>query len=636
MAKALGILLLFARVSLQQKDPLRDFCRRFGHQSCVVDTKLYIDGGQVNWTPITADRQNYTNTWESYHDLTTSPAGVGVPQLHANLSKNSTIPDVSGAVLWPDAVNKRFYLFGGDNYQDSPSVANLYSYDILYDKWDSFGTPSQGIQSVSWGASVGISDIGQGYILGGLLSNYSVPGWNGSPFATNSLLSYDMDKQAWSNNTGPSDNVARAEGVMVYVPASDSGMLIQFGGVTVDVNGTTDASPMEKINVYDVKSGKWYTQTASGSVPPTRRRFCAGAAWAPDHSSYNIYIYGGLGFGANGPGFDDVWILSLPSFKWIPFYDGGTSGFPHHSLTCNVVGGQMLVTGGTFPLSDACDSSVTWGMHSLDMGKVSGRQWNPYSVNITEYVVPPEVISIVGGFDYSMDSADGLRSTGGATATAPVNGFDNNDLGVYFTQKASIASRTASRAIPVATQSAIPPAKSSSSVKITGAAVAGIAVGGGLFLITLILGACFLLRRKRSKPMPPAITIPDSSKPPYPTPYSVPFSPQSQYSQPYSHDGMFKPGLHHQLPTTPEPVELYGSDYLRKGQTEGDGLDLSKPHPPYPRRTPGSLKSSYSDAGTHFSRSNTVGSNTFAISPATPVYHNLERSPPPMPPLNHF
>ena len=57
MAKALGLLLLFARVSLQQKDPLIDFCRRFGHQTCVIDTKLYIDGGQVDWNPVCLHRR---------------------------------------------------------------------------------------------------------------------------------------------------------------------------------------------------------------------------------------------------------------------------------------------------------------------------------------------------------------------------------------------------------------------------------------------------------------------------------------------------------------------------------------------------------------------------------------------------
>lgn len=57
----------------------------------------------------------------------------------------------------------------------------------------------------------------------------------------------------------------------------------------------------------------------------------------------------------------------------------------------------MLVIGGTFPLSDACDSPQTWGVHNVDMGKVSGKQWNDYEVNLTTYTVPPEVIAVVGG-----------------------------------------------------------------------------------------------------------------------------------------------------------------------------------------------------------------------------------------------
>lgn len=230
------------------------------------------------------------DTWESYHDLTTSPPGVGVPQLHANLSKNASIPDVSGGILWADDVNKRFYLYGGESYQSQPSSPNLLSYDTIYDQWDSYGAPSQGIQNVAWGAGVGVSEIGQGFILGGWMSNNSIPGWSGAPYATSSLLMYDMDNEAWTNSTGPADNLPRAEGVMVYIPASDTGLLIQFGGVTVDSNGTSEASPMEHINVYDIKSGKWYTQTASGNVPPTRRKFCAGAAWAADRSSYNMYV----------------------------------------------------------------------------------------------------------------------------------------------------------------------------------------------------------------------------------------------------------------------------------------------------------------------------------------------------------
>ena len=110
------------------------------------------------------------------------------------------------------------------------------------------------------------------------------------------------------------------------------------------------------------------------------------------------YLYGGMGFGANETGFDDVYILTMPSFRWIRWWESSDGGKPHHSLSCNVVGGgQMLIIGGTFPLNDECDSPVTWGTHNLDLGKVSGKMWNDYSLNITSYVVPPEVISVVGG-----------------------------------------------------------------------------------------------------------------------------------------------------------------------------------------------------------------------------------------------
>lgn len=229
------------------------------------------------------------DTWLLYQDLDTSPAGVEVPQLYANLSKNSSIPSVSGGILWQDDVNKRFYLYGGENSGISPNSPNMLAYDTLDDKWDSVGPPDKPIQRVSYGGGTAISSIGHGYMLGGWLSNASVPGWSGSRLATNSLIKYDMNTNDWSNNTGPSDNVPRAEGVMVYVPASDDGLLVYFGGVTAPFNnGTMIEAPMSLIHIYDIRSSKWYTQTADGDVPLARRRFCAGAVWAPDQSSYNM------------------------------------------------------------------------------------------------------------------------------------------------------------------------------------------------------------------------------------------------------------------------------------------------------------------------------------------------------------
>jgi uncharacterized glyoxalase superfamily protein PhnB len=34
-------------ITAAQQDPIQDFCRRHQHQTCVIDSKLYIDGGKV-------------------------------------------------------------------------------------------------------------------------------------------------------------------------------------------------------------------------------------------------------------------------------------------------------------------------------------------------------------------------------------------------------------------------------------------------------------------------------------------------------------------------------------------------------------------------------------------------------------
>lgn len=530
MSKLFSLWFLFLGLSWQQKDPLNDFCRRFGHQTALIDSKLYIDGGLVDWNPISQNDQNYTNTWLLYNDLTTSPQGINMPQLYANLSKNASIPDVSGGVLWADEVNKRFYLYGGDYNDIQPNTPTLLSYDVINNNWDNFGPPDMAISSVSWGGGVGISELGQGYMLGGWLSNASVPGWSGGPIATSTLIKYEMDTGVWTNNTGP-DDTPRAEGVMVYVPASTNGLLVYFGGVTAPYNNATIVeSPMDTIYIYDIASTRWYTQTATGEVPPSRRRFCAGASWAADQSSYNIYLYGGLGFGANYSGFDDVYILTLPSFKWINWWEGSNPPNPHNSLTCNVVNkGQMLVIGGTFPLTDACDSAPTWGTHNMDLGKLSGKSWNNYELNITSYSVPPEVVALVGG-----------SSSGGATATAPAAGFNNSDLSVYFSQHAAVASRSPTRSIPT-------PTNSHSSKALPTGAIAGIAVGGAITLVALIIGICCFCRRHRRQAETTQTPVTYNAVPPQ--------SPPSHYTD----EGQYQP--RYQLPANPPPVELPESNY---------------------------------------------------------------------------
>lgn len=170
----------------------------------------------------------------------------------------------------------------------TPNQPEVLSYDIINDEWQSEGRLGYGKGSVAWGGRVGISELGRGYVLGGWMNNASMPGFNGPPVATSYLLQYDMTTGDWQNRTGP-DNVPKAEGTMHYLPIGNAGVLVYFGGGFVNsTSNSFNEIPISTIHLYDIKSSQWYEQTATGDVPSSRRRFCAGAAWTEDRTSYNM------------------------------------------------------------------------------------------------------------------------------------------------------------------------------------------------------------------------------------------------------------------------------------------------------------------------------------------------------------
>ncbi|KAJ9642294.1 hypothetical protein H2199_004674 [Coniosporium tulheliwenetii] len=425
-----------------------------------------------------------------YNDL--DHTSEGMPQLHANLSKSSSVPSVSGGVLWADELNKVFYLYGGE-YQTNPEGFNLWAYDTINNTWYTAG-PTNSIQRVAWGAGVAVNEIGAGFYLGGWLNENTVPGWRGTPVATNALIRYDFDTQQWTNSTGP-DETGRAEGIMVYMPVSDGGLLISFGGVLDPYrNGTVVGDALSTIHIYDIRSGNWYVQTATGDIPEMRRSFCGGVTWADDKSSWNVYIYGGFGMPDNSTGYDDVYILSMPSFTWTKWYPTEAGeGNPHGMLSCNVVeGAQMLIIGGHFVQHERCDAMNIWGTHNLNLGKTGpeGAKWEAYYPNITEYRVPSEIIAKIGG-----------RPDGGATVTEPTNGWGHRDLPVYFSRKEPIFdARTPTRPIPGPTTTSNSTAATGS--KSNTAAIAGGAAGGGVALILLLALVLYCLHRKKKSKKP--------------------------------------------------------------------------------------------------------------------------------------
>ena len=166
-----------------------------------------------------------------------------MPTQFANLTKNSSVPDVAGGVLWQDNVNKVFWLYGGE-YSTAPSSFALWGYDTILNQWNLTSptlATSTPVQRVSYGAGVAISESGLGFYYGGYLNSNTNPLWTAPQMATSNLIIYDLDKNTLSNNTAY-DNVGRAEGTMVYIPTSGAGLLIYFGGVTFPYGNETEVA----------------------------------------------------------------------------------------------------------------------------------------------------------------------------------------------------------------------------------------------------------------------------------------------------------------------------------------------------------------------------------------------------------
>ncbi|KAF2626381.1 hypothetical protein BU25DRAFT_432178 [Macroventuria anomochaeta] len=499
----LSILLVVATAQQNGKDPIKNVCRRHKHQTCIIDSKLYIDGGLAYYggskdNGSVAEKNTYL-LWEDVSNATKTE--FNFPDQYANLSKDPEVPSVSGGVLWPDPVNKLFYLFGGE-YGDTNEVKRrdgqgsgftLWFYDTIYDSWNKSKRhgSQDGIRWPALGAGA-VSDAGDAYYYGGYLTNTSDFRTDGQPVMQNGLITYNMDSRQWTNQTW--DETPRAEGSLHYLPASEGGMLVYFGGLETD---QSNGNVTYQIYLYDIANPRWYTQTATGDVPLSRRGFCTGVVWAKDKSSYNIYLFGGFG-SPNGTGLGDLYVLSIPSFQWIliwptpqQFIFPGGKGWS----SCNVFReSQMIIIGGSLTNTSVvdCDAPKIGGQHGMFLGQENVEQggdtgpawWHAPVDNITGYRVPDQIVARIGG-----DTA------GHAASTVPAMGWATQDLAKYLGTTFSAQARTtmSGRVIPTTSASATPSPK-----KTNTGAIAGGAVGGAIVLIAVIAGVFFCLRRRRN------------------------------------------------------------------------------------------------------------------------------------------
>jgi len=236
---------------------------------------------------------------------------------------------------------------------------------------------------------------------------------------------------------------------------------------------------MDLIEVYDLELTDWQKpQLATAAdvrnaIPKPRIKTCSVIARAKDGSSYNIYMFGGVSPDYSS-GYGDVWVLSIPSFRWFLVNTGSPaeSGTPraYEAMTCDIVGGgrTMLVYGGRNGSDYQRECFDQTGIHVFDMTTLTWKE--DYDPNSGEYEVPKEIYDVIGGGPY-----------GGATLL-PENSMANSEMEAKFRD---IIGRTT----PIKSK----PTKS----RVSGGAITGIVVGAFVGISLIISGILWL--RKRSK-----------------------------------------------------------------------------------------------------------------------------------------
>lgn len=528
------------RLSERQED-VASVCLRWSQQSAIVNGTLYLYGGQARSTP-TQNQDTWNNNLVTL-DLSES-FQIGSPTLRA-LAQPSGPPPVANGYLWNSYSS--LFLYGGlfsDSPVTSPVPFSLWEYDIAASSWEEHANPetSAGInaepagvpvQRSAEGAGLSVPELGRGWYFGGHLDGYTTPGWSQSTprayiksmieytfpgYANEGVESLEGGEQAgpdgvWRNITqGGLQEVAgfteRADGLILYVPGfSEKGIIIGLAGGT---NATF--TQMNVIDVFDIATSTWYKQATSGETPKIRVNPCAVVAAAADGSSYNVHMFGGqnlIPYGSQEQ-YDDIWVLSIPSFSWIKVDTNGQSVPPARAgHTCNIWDGQMVVVGGYVGQDLTCDSpgvyvfdlsSLEWKatFTSLEGSNVQNQQLSQQKESTDEDIFP----GLIGSYGYQVPEAIraviGGDGNGGATVTAPIQSATE---GPIATGKPAVY--TVTRDGATVTETAVPGSSGSAGSSGDGgpnvAAIAAGVVAGVLAIAAGYFAFCAWVYRRQLK-----------------------------------------------------------------------------------------------------------------------------------------
>ncbi|KAK7518779.1 hypothetical protein IWZ03DRAFT_413746 [Phyllosticta citriasiana] len=298
-----------------------NFIRRAIHSSVIIGNHLFIDGGEISQfvdgyeDPQWSRTNNYTLSIDMSSDWTNSSVEI------------KTVPKGGSPIfnwpgIWPESDNS-FLMWGG---YVSTKAANKTTPEKAVWRFTADSTGTGTWAKVDPGDPRSFTELTRpangvcgtsnntGYYIGGFHSNASDPDVSSSKTVPlTGMVRYNWETQTWSNVSS--------------IPYTSP-----FGQLA-----------LTNLTIYDQATGEWHAQQTTGEAPSKRNLFCAVGA-PGSGGTFEIFVYGGWD-GSLGLAYDDIYILSLPGFRWFKI-SSSTTGTPRSFHTCNRVASQMVVVGG--------------------------------------------------------------------------------------------------------------------------------------------------------------------------------------------------------------------------------------------------------------------------------------------------
>ncbi|KAF5684575.1 kelch repeat protein [Fusarium circinatum] len=336
-----------------------DFIRRSLLSVAVLEDYLYIDGGEVSSDLDDSRSTAVSLTLSIPLDESWTNDTVAFTQ-----SEKGPSPYLKQPALWVDEERSMIYSWGGQGSYKNTSAAgdhHLYAFEADDGKgsWSIHDPDDDTLFSSLYRSVRGAYTTchGVGYHLGGYGERRTDKRFTDGSYVErplDGLLTYNMTTQKWTNESTKALDYATWSGRATCIPSiGSSGLLIFMGGAKVKTPSfRNESEPVSftNITIFDPSSKEWYYQQISGVSPDPRVDFCSVGVQGRNNT-YDIYIYGGWNtWNDKTKAFGDVWVLSLPAFKWFKAKVDGPKRGMHG---CALVGKrQMLSIGGN-----------NWGKH---------------------------------------------------------------------------------------------------------------------------------------------------------------------------------------------------------------------------------------------------------------------------------